>query len=116
VINKKAIQEFMADSSPDILCLNETKTGIEKIEEKKMNEVISEEYMQIFNCSKAPKGYSGVAIFSKIEPLQVSFDIDIPDHDQEGRVITAEFTDFYLVAVYVPNAGDKLKRHDYRVN
>ena len=66
------------------------------------------------NQSKTRKGYSGTAIFSKSEPLSVSHDMGIEEHDQEGRVITAEFEDFYLITVYTPNSGRGLVRLEYR--
>ena len=67
------------------------------------------------HCNEAEKkGYSGVCILSKVEPLSVTLDMGIPEHDSEGRVITAEFKDFYLVNVYVPNSGEGLKRLEYR--
>ena len=62
------------------------------------------------------KGYSGTAVFSKKEPLNVTYGIGIPEHDTEGRVITLEFDTFYFVCVYTPNAQDGLKRLDYRMN
>jgi len=62
------------------------------------------------------KGYAGTGILSKVEPLNVWYDLGIPKHDEEGRVITAEFKEFILVATYVPNAGDGLRRLEYRVN
>ena len=66
------------------------------------------------NSSKARKGYSGTAILSKEKPLKVIFDIGIEEHDQEGRVITAEYDSYFLVTVYTPNSGEGLKRLDYR--
>jgi exonuclease III len=60
------------------------------------------------------KGYSGTALFSRIEPKSVKYDMGIAKHDGEGRMITAEFDSFVLVGVYVPNAGENLKRVDYR--
>lgn len=69
-----------------------------------------------WNCSTDKKGYSGTAILSRAEPLSVSSGIGTPEHDGEGRVLTAEFPSFFLVNCYVPNAGEGLKRLDYRVN
>jgi exodeoxyribonuclease-3 len=66
------------------------------------------------NASKVRKGYSGTAILSKKEPLNVLYDMGVEDHDQEGRVITAEYEDFILVTAYVPNSGNELVRLDYR--
>ena len=72
-------------------------------------------YFQYWNYAEK-KGYSGTAIFTKTKPLSVSYGIGIEEHDREGRVITAEFEDFYFVTVYTPNAQEGLKRLDYRMN
>jgi exodeoxyribonuclease III len=96
---------------PDMLCLQETKANVEEV---KTLCALLPEYKVYVNASKARKGYSGTAILSKTEPLSVTFDMNIEEHDQEGRVITAEYEKFYLVTVYVPNSGDGLKRLDYR--
>ena len=71
-------------------------------------------YKQYFN-SAIRKGYSGTAIFTKIEPISVKYGIDIKEHDEEGRVITLEFDKFYLVNCYTPNAKRELERLDYRM-
>ena len=71
-------------------------------------------YVSYWNCSKLKKGYSGTAVLSKVEPISVEFDFG-KNHDTEGRTITLEFEAFYLICVYVPNAGEGLKRLDYRV-
>ena len=71
--------------------------------------------MSFWNCCKVKSGYSGVAIFSKYRPIEITYGIKHNDHDDEGRVITAEYDDFYVVSVYVPNAGEGLKRLDYRI-
>ena len=73
-----------------------------------------EGYYQYWN-SAVKKGYSGTAVFTKKEPLRVSYGIGIEEHDQEGRVITCEFEDFYFVTVYTPNSQNELKRLDYRM-
>jgi exodeoxyribonuclease-3 len=72
------------------------------------------DYNVYVNASKSRKGYSGTAILSKEEPMQVTYDIGIEEHDQEGRVITAEYPTFFLTTVYTPNAGEGLARLDYR--
>ena len=87
------------------MILNETKTNIEKIIKKEFWAVIPEGFSQFYSCSIARKGYSGVAFISKYNPISISYGMDIAKHDQEGRVITAEFDKFYVVGVYVPNAG-----------
>jgi exodeoxyribonuclease III len=73
------------------------------------------DYYTFWNTSISRKGYSGVSIIAKYEPIKVKYGLGIEDHDHEGRVITLEYQDYYLVSVYVPNAGDSLKRLDYRV-
>ena len=71
-------------------------------------------YYQYWNYAEK-KGYSGTAVFTKLEPVQVSYGIGIEEHDHEGRVITLEYPDFYLVNVYTPNSQEELKRLDYRM-
>jgi len=76
----------------------------------------SENYGSYWNCCKVKKGYSGVAIMTKYKPLSVIYDIGIPQHDLEGRALTLEYSEFYIVCVYVPNSGGELKRLSYRVD
>ena len=109
VLNKGALQEYILESNPDILCLQETKAQQEQVE---LGMEFSE-YDVYFN-SAVKKGYSGTAIFTKVKPLSVTYGIGIEEHDQEGRVITAEFEKFYLVTVYTPNAKRDLSRLAYR--
>ncbi len=104
---KKGFADFMAESNPDIICLQETKARPEQVE------LDLPEYHQYWNSAEK-KGYSGTAIFTKEEPLSVKNDMDIPEHDTEGRVIAAEYSDYYLVTVYTPNAKRGLLRLDYR--
>lgn len=110
-ILKKEFKENIQKIHPDILCLQETKANVDEVVEVA---ALMPEYKAYVNSSKARKGYSGTAIFTKIAPLSVTFDMNMEEHDQEGRVITAEFEQFYLVTVYVPNSGEGLKRIDYR--
>ena len=109
VLNKGALQEYVLESNPDILCLQETKAQQEQVE---LGMEFSE-YDVYFN-SAVKKGYSGTPIFTKVKPLSVTYGIGIEEHDQEGRVITAEFEKFYLVTVYTPNAKRDLSRLAYR--
>ena len=109
VLNKGALQEYVLESNPDILCLQETKAQQEQVE---LGMEFSE-YDVYFN-SAVKKGYSGTAIFTKVKPLSLTYGIGIEEHDQEGRVITAEFEKFYLVTVYTPNAKRDLSRLAYR--
>lgn len=111
---KKGFEAFLAETNHDIVCLQET-----KISEDLVHDFQFENYPHlIWNCAEK-KGYSGTAIFSKQAPLSVKKGIGIEKHDKEGRVISAEFEDFYLVTVYTPNAqghdeNRRPKRLDYR--
>lgn len=110
-IIKKDFIKDVREMNPDVLCLQETKGPVDEV--TSTLEVFSE-YKSYVNSSKARKGYSGTAILSKIEPLSVSYDLGIEEHDQEGRVITAEYLTYFLVTVYTPNSGEGLQRLDYR--
>ena len=109
-ITKKDFFEDISFMDPDILCLQETKAQDGEVKEAlaKMTD-----YHQYYNSADR-KGYSGVAILSKTEPISITYDMGIAEHDTEGRVQCAEFDDFYLVNVYVPNSGQALVRLDYR--
>ena len=96
--------------APDILCLQETKAQDDQVAET-LTPITD---YHIYSNSAEKKGYSGTAIFSKVEPLSVSRDIGIPEHDNEGRVLCLEYDKFFLVDVYVPNSGSELKRLGYR--
>lgn len=110
-IVKKDFLNDLKTLNPDILCLQETKCSVE---EAKSVFTLMPEFHGYVNASKARKGYSGTAILSKEDPLNVTYDIGIDEHDQEGRVVTAEFPAFFVVTVYTPNAGEGLRRLDYR--
>lgn len=114
IMAKKELQGFLSKESPDILCLNETKIGEDKLDSKITSELSKDKYLQFWNCCKSSTGYAGTALFSKVRPLDVSFDLGITKHDQEGRTITAEYEKFIVVACYVPNSGQHLSRLDYR--
>ncbi len=106
---KKGFEDFFYDIDADIFCIQETKMQEGQIENFELKG-----YKQYWN-SAIKKGYSGTAIFTKIEPISVSYGIGIEEHDQEGRVITLEFEKFYLVNIYVPNSKRELARLDYRM-
>lgn len=113
-IRSIAKKDFFSDLKkldPDVLCLQETKAA-----EPEVRSVLSsmEGYVVHANSSKARKGYSGTAVISRTEPVDVMFDMGINHHDQEGRVIAAEFEKFFVVSVYTPNSGEALARLDYR--
>lgn len=105
---QKDFSESIKVLDPDVLCLQETKLQAGQID------LPMDGYFTYWNYAEK-KGYSGTAIFTKDEPLSVSYGIGIPEHDTEGRVITAEFPDYYLVTCYTPNAQEGLKRLDYRM-
>lgn len=104
----KGFQEFLAASDADIFCVQETKM------QREQAEFVFPGYHEYWNSAEK-KGYSGTAIFSKEEPIAVTYDMGIEEHDHEGRIITAEFRDFYLVNVYTPNSKRELERLAYRM-
>ena len=104
----KGFAEIFAGLDADFVCLQET-----KMQEGQLD-LAFEGYRSYWNYADK-KGYSGTAIFSRIEPLSVSCGIGVDEHDHEGRVITLELPDFYLVCVYTPNSQDGLRRLDYRM-
>ena len=107
---KKDFMESFASMEADILCLQETKA-----QDDQVREALAEfKDYHIYSNSAVKKGYSGTAIVSKQVPLSITKDMGIEEHDQEGRVLCAEYEAFYLVTVYVPNSGSELKRLDYR--
>ncbi|MDR0391170.1 MAG: exodeoxyribonuclease III [Planctomycetaceae bacterium] len=105
---KKGFLESVKGLSADVICLQETKMQRGQVE------VDVDGFFQYWN-SATKKGYSGTVIFTRNKPLSVSYGIGIEEHDQEGRVITLEFNDFFLVNVYTPNARQGLTRIDYRM-
>jgi exodeoxyribonuclease-3 len=120
VINKGAFQKFMAEHNPDILCLQETKA------QQGQAEIDLPEFQEYWNSAEK-KGYSGTAIFTKTIPLSVDYGLPLKiakqfglsndgygDPNKEGRIVTAEYDDFYLVTVYTPNAKANLSRLDLR--
>ncbi|HDB0243258.1 exodeoxyribonuclease III [Listeria innocua] len=105
---KKGFLEYFEEVDADIFCLQETKLQEGQIE------LDLPAYKDYWNYA-VKKGYSGTAIFTKVEPLSVQYGLGVPEHDTEGRVITLEFEDFYMVTVYTPNSQAELKRLDYRM-
>jgi exodeoxyribonuclease-3 len=110
-IIKKDFLKDVQEMNPDVICFQETKAAAD---ESRTALLMLEGYHVYVNSSKARKGYSGTAILSKEEPMQVTYDMGLEEHDQEGRVITAEYPTFFLVTVYTPNSGEGLARLDYR--
>ena len=103
----KGFEEYFRAADADAFCLQETKLQEGQID------FAPEGYHSYWNYAEK-KGYSGTAIFTKQEPLSVSYGIGVEEHDHEGRVITLEYPDYYLITVYVPNSQDGLKRLEYR--
>ena len=104
----KGFRDIFHELDADFFCLQETKMQPGQLD------IAFEGYESYWNSAEK-KGYSGTAIFSRHQPLSVSYGIGIDEHDHEGRVITLEMSDFYLVTVYTPNAQDELRRLDYRM-
>jgi exodeoxyribonuclease-3 len=106
---KKGFADFIDSEKPDIVALQETKATPEQV----VAPQALAEYTAFWNIAEK-KGYSGTVIFTKTKPIAVTFGIGLAEHDREGRVITAEYADFFLVNVYVPNSKRELTRLSYR--
>lgn len=104
----KNFREVFEEMEADFFCVQETKLQEGQIELELPG------YFQYWNYAEK-KGYSGTAVFTKHQPVSVSYGMGIPEHDKEGRVITLEYPDYYLVTVYTPNAQNELKRLPYRM-
>ena len=105
---QKGFLDFFNEVDADIFCIQES-----KLQEGQINLEL-EGYHQYWNYAEK-KGYSGTAIFTKKEPISVYYGLGIEEHDREGRVITLEFEDFYMITVYTPNSQNGLARLDYRM-
>ena len=106
---KKGFEDIFWSLDADFVCLQET-----KLQEGQIS--LDLPGYESYWCYAEKKGYSGTAIFTRRTPLSVSYNLGIPEHDSEGRVITLEYEDFYLVCVYTPNSQDGLRRLDYRMS
>ena len=115
VLDRGDLQEFIKKADPTIICLNEIKVDVEKMDKMGYHKQIPSDYEQYWNFCRIKKGYAGTAILTKVKPLSVTYDLGIGKHDGEGRVVTAEFNEFIIVETYVPNSGDGLKRLNYRI-
>lgn len=105
---QKGFLDFFNEIDADVFCIQETKLQAGQIE------LALPGYFQYWNYAEK-KGYSGTAVFTKEEPISVTYGLGIEEHDKEGRVITLELADFYIVTVYTPNSQDELKRLAYRM-
>ena len=109
IVTKNFIQDMQA-ISPDVICLQETKADAEQV----AIAVADLSGYHVFANQAEKKGYSGTAILSKKAPISVEYGMGTDEHDHEGRIVKAEFDDFFLVCVYVPNSGSELARLPYR--
>ena len=105
----KGFPAFLEAEAPDVICLQETKM------QREQADFAFPGYHEYWNSSTVKKGYSGTAVLTKEEPLSVTYGFGADIHRHEGRVITAEYPDFYLVCCYTPNSKDQLARLDYRM-
>ena len=105
----KGFEDFFKEVDADMFCIQET-----KMQEDQAEEIKYEGYYRYMN-SAVKKGYSGTMVFTKQEPISVTYGLGIEEHDQEGRIITLEYDKFYLVCCYTPNSKRELERLDYRM-
>tara|TARA_R110002050_G_scaffold109799_1_gene221404 strand:+ start:134287 stop:135045 length:759 start_codon:yes stop_codon:yes gene_type:complete len=108
-VAKRGLLDIITNFEADIVCFQETKAQVHQVEE-----VLAPLGWHVSANEAERKGYSGTAIISKQKPLSVTTGIGITEHDTEGRIVTAEFDDFFVVNGYIPNSGQGLKRIDYR--
>lgn len=106
--HNKGFDDFFKDIDADIFCIQETKLQPDQFD-------VTFDNYKVYLNSAEKKGYSGTAIYTKTEPINVTYGIGIPEHDNEGRVITLEFDKFYMVDCYTPNSKRELLRLDYRM-
>ena len=110
-VAKKGLLDIINDLNADVICFQETKA-----QDDQVAEVLAElEDYHLYSSSAIKKGYSGTAILTKTPPLSVTYGLGIEEHDQEGRLITAEYNNFYLLTAYVPNSKSGLTRLDNRM-
>jgi exodeoxyribonuclease-3 len=107
-VQKKGFDDFIKQENPDIICIQETKAHPDQVN------IGLDDYKYKYWNSAQKKGYSGTAIFSKIKPIEVEYNLNIDKHDNEGRVITLYFNNYNLVTVYTPNSKRDLSRLNYR--
>jgi len=98
----------------DFLCMTETHLKYSELNLEILQNFLPSDYIKFYNCHKGDIGRSGVATFTKHKPISVFYDLGVPEHDLEGRIITLEYDNFYLVNCYTPNSGRELQRLEYR--
>lgn len=109
-VAKKGFAEQIKSWNADMICLQETKAQVDEVKAA----LIHVPDYEIYASSAVRKGYSGTSLLTKTAPKHIEYGIGVEEHDQEGRVITAEFDDFYLLTAYIPNSGSDLGRLEYR--
>ena len=109
-VAKKGFANQIKEWNADIICLQETKAQVEEVQQA----LSMIEGYDVFASSAVRKGYSGTSMLTKTKPLSIEYGIGVIEHDQEGRVIAAEFDEFYVVTAYIPNSGSDLGRLEYR--
>ncbi|KAK4526901.1 hypothetical protein GAYE_SCF29G4819 [Galdieria yellowstonensis] len=114
VLERKQLINLVVQENPDFLCLQETKLTEDRIP----GAFLLPQYHKYFCCCETKRGYSGTALFSKTAPIAVYKDFEgaYPEHHKSGRLIVAEYENFYVASIYVPNSGDKLKNLEYRLH
>ena len=109
-VAKKGFAEQIKSWNADIICLQETKAQVDEVK----HALMMVEGYEVYASSAVRKGYAGTSMLTRTQPLSIEYGIGVIEHDQEGRVITAEFEDFYLLTAYIPNSGSDLGRLEYR--
>lgn len=116
-VKKNDLNKYLEKEKPNIFCMSETKLSCpDLLVREELKEKIKGFKYRYYSTCIAKKGYSGTAIWSKKQPENIFYGIGVEELDNEGRVITLEFKEFYLVHSYTPNSGESLQRLDYRVN
>ena len=116
LLKTSELNTLIDSESPDFLCFNEIKIDPSLISSLKLSSLHSPLYKSFWHCPTEKKGYAGTAILTKFKPISIKYGIDDSNTDNEGRVITLEYEKFYLIACYTPNAGENLKRLDFRID
>ena len=116
-MKKGELDKLIKEEDPDIICFNEIKMDNELIKSMNIYNQFETKYKfkSYWYCPTEKKGYSGTGVLTKYEPISVNYGMNIEKHDKEGRIITLEYDKFYVICCYTPNAGEGLKRLDYRV-
>ena len=116
LLKTSELNTLIDSESPDFLCFNEIKIDPSLISSLNLSSLHSPLYKSFWHCPTEKKGYAGTAILTKFKPISIKYGIDDSNTDNEGRVITLEYEKFYLIACYTPNAGENLKRLDFRID